>query len=232
MESKKRDVTFILTTTLLLFRLCNCSDIDLTIDISPGRQECFWETLPSKTSVEVDYQVIDGGDLDIDVMVVGPDNRIYQMDQRKTENTMRIETGDAGDYKVCFDNTFSRISNKLVFFEIFIEDGKDDEDDDDNTLTFEGENMQGQLDMTVEEFKGILERAKKNLDRSIQVQTLIKLHEAKDRNTQEANFFRVNFFSLFQLVLMIFVGLVQVIVIRSLFTYQQPASGGSLKART
>ncbi|KAI8784082.1 transmembrane emp24 domain-containing protein 5 [Biomphalaria glabrata] len=224
--------------TLLLLnifiKVCHNTEISLTVDISAGRQECFFETLPAKTNVEIDYQVIDGGDLDIDVLVSGPDNRVYHLDQRKTENTVKFESTQEGDYRICFDNTFSRFSNKLVFFEIYVEDGKDDDDDeeDDKKLTFEGENVQGQLDMTIEEFSGILERSKKNLERSIQVQTLIKIHEAKDRNTQEANFFRVNFFSLFQLALMISVGLVQVIVIRSLFTYQQPVSGGSLKART
>lgn len=66
----------------------------------------------------------------------------------------RFESSISGDYKFCFDNTFSTISNKVVFFEIFVEDGKDDDDDDadDDKLTFEGENIQDQLDMTVEEF--------------------------------------------------------------------------------
>ncbi|KAH9510395.1 Transmembrane emp24 domain-containing protein 5 [Bulinus truncatus] len=210
------------------------TEIDLTIDIIAGRQECFFQTVPANTNVEVDYQVIDGGDLDIDLLISGPDNRVYHLDQRKTENTVKFLSSQEGDYRVCFDNSFSRFSNKLVFFEIFVEDGKDDDDEEEekDKLTFEGENVQEQLDMTIEEFMGILDRSKKNLERSIQVQTLIKIHEAKDRNTQEANFFRVNFFSLFQLALMISVGLVQVIVIRSLFTYQQPVSGGALKVRT
>ncbi|XP_059169103.1 transmembrane emp24 domain-containing protein 5-like [Physella acuta] len=227
------DITLFMIFLTLISR-CKCSEIDLTVDIAPGRQECFWQNVPEKTNVEVDYQVIDGGDLDIDAMVYGPDNRVFHVDQRKQENTMRFESSISGDYKFCFDNTFSTISNKVVFFEIFVEDGKDDDDDDDDDdkLTFEGENIQDQLDMTVEEFTNILDRSKKHLDRSIQVQTLIKIHEAKDRNTQEANFFRVNFFSLVQLTLMIFVGLVQVLVIRSLFSYQQPVSGGTLKART
>ncbi|CAG5135798.1 unnamed protein product [Candidula unifasciata] len=221
-------------TLLLLFASCWATEIDLTVEISPGKQECFWQTFPAATSVEVDYQVIDGGDLDIDMMVAGPDNRIYHTEQRKTENVVGFKTTSEGDYRVCFDNTFSRISSKIVYFEIFAEDGKDDDgaDDDNDNLTFEGENIQGQLDMTVQEFVGILERAKKNLENSVQVQTLIRVHEAKDRNVQEANFFLVNLFSSLQLALMITVGLVQVFMIRSLFLTKQPISGASLKART
>ncbi|XP_012936623.1 transmembrane emp24 domain-containing protein 5 [Aplysia californica] len=298
-----------------LWSVCFCSDFDLTVDIAPGKQECFWHPFPQSVDVEVDYQVIDGGDMDIDMLVAGPDNRIYQSDLRKTENVVRFKTTSAGDYKICFDNTFSRISNKIVYFEVFIEDGSDDDefdgddskltfegediqgqldmtmedfmytilhninynqncgwfkttsagdykicfdntfsrisnkivyfevfiedgsdddefDGDDSKLTFEGEDIQGQLDMTMEDFMGILERAKKNIERSVQVQTLIRIHEAKDRNTQESNFYRVNFFSCFQLAVMIAVALVQVITIRSLFYEKKPASGSSLKART
>ena len=34
----------------------------------------------------------------------------------------RIDTKEDGDYKICFDNTFSRFSNKLTFFEIITDD--------------------------------------------------------------------------------------------------------------
>ena len=34
----------------------------------------------------------------------------------------RIEAKEEGDYKICFDNTFSRFSNKLTFFEVITDD--------------------------------------------------------------------------------------------------------------
>ena len=66
-------------------------------------------------------------------------------------------------------------------------------------------------------FQGIIDRAKENLDKSIQLQNLIKMHEARDRNIVEANFSRVNTLSAFQLFVMVTVGLTQVLMIRSLF---------------
>lgn len=56
-----------------------------------------------------------------------------------------------GDYRFCFDNTFSRISQKIVFFEMFLDDNID-EDEEGKAFTFEGENLQDQLDMTVKDF--------------------------------------------------------------------------------
>ncbi|GFR60962.1 transmembrane emp24 domain-containing protein 1-like [Elysia marginata] len=147
----------------------------------------------------------------------------------------RVTSEGKGDYRICFDNSFSTFSNKVVFFEIFIEDGRNDDDEDEEhklAMQEDYKAMETQLDMTVEQFLGILDRSKKNLERSVQVQTLIRIHEAKDRNTQEANFWRVNFFSCFQLAVMMVVGLGQVIMIRSLFQDKRPVSGSSLKART
>jgi protein ERP2 len=58
--------------------------------------------------------------------------------------------------------------------------------------------------------QGIIDRAKGNLDKSLQLQNLIKIHEARDRNIAESNFSRVNTLSAIQLVVMITVGLTQV----------------------
>lgn len=33
----------------------------------------------------------------------------------------RVEPTEEGDYEICFDNSFSRFSEKMVFFEIIIE---------------------------------------------------------------------------------------------------------------
>lgn len=175
--------------------------------------------------------------MDISVYVSGPDERILFMEQRKTENVIKFKSERKGDYKVCFDNSFSTFSNKVVFFEIFIEDGRDSDDEDEDSehrlaMREDYKAMESQLDMTVDQFLGILDRSKKNLERSVQVQTLIRMHEAKDRNTQEANFFRVNFFSCFQLAVMMVVGLGQVLMIRSLFQERRSGAGSAVKART
>jgi protein ERP2 len=175
----------------------------------------------------VKYQVISGGDLDINFMIAGPDNKVYHMEYRKVANSVRFQSTQEGDYKVCFDNTFSRVSSKVVYFEVFLEDRDAGGDKGEAKLTFDGENITDQLDITVQQFVAILDRCKKNLDRSIEIQTVIRVHEAKDRNVQELNFFRVNLFSLLQLAVMMSVGLVQVISIQHLFS--DKTTGSALK---
>ena len=62
-----------------------------------------------------------------------------------------------------------------------------------------------------------MEKVKANLVRSISQQNLLKAHETRDRNIMENNFERVNIWSGIQLFVMLSVGLVQVLMIRSLF---------------
>ena len=71
-----------------------------------------------------------------------------------------------------------------------------------------------------------MDRVKVRLDKSQQNQNMLRAHEMRDRSVQESNFERVNFWSAIQLGLMITVGLVQVILIRSLFEEKSTLSKG------
>lgn len=42
----------------------------------------------------------------------------------------RLKASETGDYSFCFDNSFSQISTKVVYFELFIASAADDDDDD------------------------------------------------------------------------------------------------------
>ncbi|WAR02392.1 TMED1-like protein [Mya arenaria] len=112
--------------------------------------------------------------------------------------------------KVCLDNTFSHFAIKLVFFELISDD--DEEDDEGN---WDG---------------AVLERMGQNLDKSRNLQTVLKMYEARDRNIVEMNFDRVNVLSGIQLGVMLTVGIVQVILIRSLF--EDKKVSGLLKTKT
>jgi len=44
----------------------------------------------------------------------------------------RVDPTEEGDYEICFDNTFSRITRKTVFFEIILDSSSDSDDLDDD----------------------------------------------------------------------------------------------------
>lgn len=61
--------------------------------------------------------------------------------------TPSVETED-GDYMFCFDNTFSAVSEKLIFFELILDNMDADEDPDDWKEYVIGTDM---LDMKLED---------------------------------------------------------------------------------
>lgn len=207
-----------------LFTLClltyliaiQAHEKQLTITIEPKKQDCFFEKITEKQTVELDYQVIDGGhgDLDITFQTYDPHGRILVADFKKSGNTHTLTTQMTGDYKFCFDNTFSSFNTKTVFFEIIIEN----EDDDFGALEdMEGFNPEEVYELKIEDIQEIVNRVRTHMNKIRQLQDVIKSIEARDRNIAEENYFKVTTFSLVQIIVMAAVGLIQVIMLRSLF---------------
>lgn len=65
--------------------------------------------------------------------------------------------------------------------------------------------------------KDTINSVKARLGKSLQIQTVLKAFEARDRNLQESNYERVNIWSFTNVVVMMVVSCVQVYLLRSLF---------------
>jgi len=52
----------------------------------------------------------------------------------------RTEASEEGDYRMCWDNTFSHFNSKTVFFEIIVESDDDDDDDERDPWDIDFEN--------------------------------------------------------------------------------------------
>ncbi|XP_047231188.1 transmembrane emp24 domain-containing protein 5 [Girardinichthys multiradiatus] len=190
------------------------TDSDFTFSLPAGRKECFYQTMKKEASLEIEYQVLDGAGLDVDFFISSPSGQLLFNDQRKSDGVHTLETLEDGDYMFCFDNTFSSMSEKLVFFELIL-DNMDTSEDPDNWK----EHIIGidTLDMKLEDIMDTINNVKSRLGKSMQIQTLLRAFEARDRNIQESNFERVNFWSVVNLVVMMVVSAVQVYLVRSLF---------------
>lgn len=188
-------------------------DSDFTFTLPAGRKECFYQTMKKDASLEIEYQVLDGAGLDVDFFISSPSGQVLFSDYRKSDGVHTVETED-GDYMFCFDNTFSTISEKLIFFELILDNMDADEDPDDWKEYVHGTDT---LDMKLEDIMDTINNVKARLDKSGQIQTLLRAFEARDRNLQESNFDRVNFWSMVNLTVMMLVSAVQVYLVRSLF---------------
>jgi len=77
----------IFLSLFVIFLVINSSkgfnDNDLTIHIPPGSAECFYQTINKEKSVEIEYQVIAGGDLDVDFRLTGPNGKVIVAEGKK-----------------------------------------------------------------------------------------------------------------------------------------------------
>ncbi|XP_039254483.1 transmembrane emp24 domain-containing protein 5-like isoform X2 [Styela clava] len=191
-------------------------DVDFTVQISPMKRECFYETTKAGRAMDIEFQVIDGGDLDINFMIQAPDGRVVVSDMRKTDGIHTVDPTVEGDYVVCFDNSFSRMTGKTVFFEI-IEDSAGEEEEEDGGWkdAVEPDEQYGDKLQSLEDTMNVI---RSNLGKTSQLQGLLRAFEAKDRGIAERNFERVNFWSALNIIVMLVVLSLQVYTVRSMFS--------------
>ena len=119
-----------------------------------------------------------------------------------------------GDYKTCFDNKFSLINTKTVYFSI----ETDEEEEEENVVeNFLKEYEQQQYHEASEEIHRRLKKLSSELSNSLHLQNKIKATNTKDRSLAEANFAMVNTTSFLCIFLIIASGAIQTIVVKNLF---------------
>ncbi|XP_005994234.1 transmembrane emp24 domain-containing protein 1 [Latimeria chalumnae] len=189
-------------------------DSEFTFLLPAGRQECFYQGTTANSSMEVEYQVIGGAGMDVDFMVVSPAGILLVSEYRRSDGVHTVEPTEEGDYKICFDNSFSTISEKLIFFEVIFDNLPEGVDLEDWSEMVEPDEL---LDIKMEDIKESVETMRNRLERSIQMQAVLRAFEARDRNLQESNLERVNFWSAVNLAVMGVVAFLQVYMLKSLF---------------
>ena len=130
------------------------------------------------SSFELEYQVIDGGDLDVTFQMIDPKGKILATDIRKEDGLHTVEEPIEGSYQFCFDNGFSRMTDKVVFFEIFSDDfdyDYPDYDPENPDASWKPKKDEGMLEDRVKEIQGKLQRMKLNMAKTSQIQNLQKV---------------------------------------------------------
>ncbi|XP_043941112.1 transmembrane emp24 domain-containing protein 5 [Protopterus annectens] len=189
-------------------------DGDFTFTLPAGQKECFYQTMRKDASLEIEYQVLDGASLDVDFILTSPDGTVVVDEQRKSDGVHTVDT-EEGDYMFCFDNSFSTVSEKVIFFELILDNMYESEKEPEDWKQYVmGTDL---LDMKLEDILTAINNVKARLSKSIQIQTLLRAFEARDRNLQESNFDRVNFWSAVNLTIMVTVSVIQVFLLKSLF---------------
>lgn len=65
-------------------------------------------------------KVQSGGAFDVDYRVVGPNEKIILEGQKERQGDFVFTANEVGEYRFCFDNEMSTVTDKMVDFEISV----------------------------------------------------------------------------------------------------------------
>jgi len=106
---------------LLLVCLFKGSHSYFTV-LEPKSEECFHDAAKSGTKMSLTFEVAEGGFLDIDVRIDGPEGKSVYKGDRESSGKYTFAAYMDGDYKYCFSNSMSKMTKKVVMFSMDVGD--------------------------------------------------------------------------------------------------------------
>ena len=207
-------------------------DMELRVAIPPGKIDCFYQEAKKDHTLEIGYQVIEitsrfswlsaGGssDLKIDFSLMGPKGEILVREFGRSEGSHVFPVSQDGTFTLCFDNTMSRMSSKLVNIDVYLY-GSDDDDRwgsyIDSTFTYAPEI---QALESLETLRSSVNKVRDNMIKIVHLQEERRAIERRDRNVVEQNFEYVNRLNFYSILALVSVALTQLMLIRGFFDDQ------------
>lgn len=188
-----------------LLEVCESNSVQLTFELPDNEVQCFYEHINKGVSTVVEFQVVTGGNYDVDMTMKSPKGKILYQDQKKQYDSFKHMTDVEGIYEVCFSNEFSTYTHKVVFidWQVGEETPLISPSSPDKAMTF----MESAAQSVHEKLNQILDD-----------QTHYRLREAQGRAHAEDLNERVQLWSIAQLVVIVLVGVLQITLIRSFFS--------------
>ncbi|KAH8415358.1 hypothetical protein KR222_005082 [Zaprionus bogoriensis] len=110
----------LLTTCAVLMLTASCQAF--TVSVDAHNEECFFENVEGGTKFGVTFEVIEGGFLDVDIKITGPDQHVMHESEKESSGKYTFVAPSKGVYTVCFNNERSSMTPKLVMFSIELSD--------------------------------------------------------------------------------------------------------------
>lgn len=185
---------------------------ELTFELPDNEKMCFHELIEKGTKSTLEFQVVMGGNYDVDMELTAPNGQILYKDVKKQYDSFTWNADFKGIYTFCFSNEFSTFTHKVVYFDLQVGEEKP-------IVENLGEHATA---MTLIETSAV--NIFEELNRVLDLQTHFRLREAQGRAFAEDLNDRVLYWSIGESLLIILIGIGQIMVLRSFFTTKHKTS--------
>ena len=86
------------------------------ITVDAQDEECFFEDMKKSMKLLLDFEITDGGFLDIDIRFMDPDQKVFHKVDRKSNGHYEFAADRDGRYTYCFVNKMSTLTPKVYIY--------------------------------------------------------------------------------------------------------------------
>jgi len=176
------------------------------VTVDAHAEECFFDKVKSGTKMGLMFEVAEGGFLDIDVRIVGPDGKTIHSGERESNGKYTFAAHMDGVYQYCFSNQMSTMTPKIVMFSMDIGDAPADGTGEGG----EDEASHNKLEDMIKELSTALTGVKHEQE---YMQVRDRIHRAINENTNS----RVVMWSFFEALVLVAMTLGQIYYLKRFF---------------
>ncbi|XP_023720029.1 transmembrane emp24 domain-containing protein 7 [Cryptotermes secundus] len=200
--------------TVLLTYVYMSGGVELTFELPDNAKECFYQEIQKNVSSTLEFQVVTGGQYDVDVTLEAPNKEIIYRQTKTQFDSYNFIPKMSGVYVVCFSNEFSTFSHKLVYMDFQV--------GDEQPLPGLGEHV-----TVMTQMESSAQEIHKSLSSIIDYQTHHRLREAQGRKRAEDLNERVMWWSILETLAVLIITVGQVFVLKNFFAEKKPSQMNS-----
>ncbi|KAG0322362.1 hypothetical protein BGZ99_003360 [Dissophora globulifera] len=205
-------ILVVVSLVSLLFLARSADATALAYNVAAHEKACFytWVDVPQK-KLAFYFAVQSGGSFDIDVEVKDPTLKTILSLEKERQGDYVFSANEVGEYSFCFSNDMSTFAEKMVNFEISIENEKRAAQADQNEKGSGSQAQAAAMDESLFRLAGALGK----VDR---IQKQFRTRESRNFSTVISTEYRIFWFSLTESILIVAMSMAQVYVVRTFFS--------------